>query len=169
MPRTRKSETLDKINRELLKYLIKNGRAKLTDLADQLKLSITAVKNRLKKLEDAKFILGYSTRIDFKKIGYPIVAFVKIYTEPDKRGRVIEELIKMKNVIELYEVTGDYDLIAKIAVKNVEDLREILALTMANIDGIKRTSTSLIIREHELSPAKLLEEEENEVRSPNKG
>ncbi|RLF81352.1 Lrp/AsnC family transcriptional regulator [Thermococci archaeon] len=151
--------TIDEIDKKILQLLKNNARISLTEIAKKVGLSVMGVKNRISRLEKKGIITNYSVNIDYTKLGYNIIAFVGISVEIKKRTKVLEELKKHKEVIELYEVTGVYDLIAKIIVKDMEELRKFLAVTMAEIEGITATYTMLITKEHEIQFNKQLLEE----------
>ena len=142
---------VDEIDKKILKILRSNARISLTRIAEEIGLSVMGVKNRISRLEKAGILRGYSANINYVKLGYNIIAFVGVNTEPKKRMDVIRELKKRKEVIELYEVTGTYDIIAKVAIKNMEELRKFLAITMAEVKGVTRTYTMIITNEHNIS------------------
>ncbi|ADT82991.1 Lrp/AsnC family transcriptional regulator [Thermococcus sp. SY098] len=147
---------LDEIDREILLLLKDNARMSLTDIAKKVGLSVMGVKNRIKKLEERGIIEGYSANISLSRLGYDIMAFVEISVEARVRREVAEALQKRKEVIELYEVTGTCDFMAKIVVRNMEELREFLAITLAKMEGIISTQTLLIIRNYRIKFDKLL-------------
>ena len=142
---------VDEIDKKVLKILRSNARISLTKIAKEIGLSVMGVKNRISRLEKAGILRGYSANIDYAKLGYSIIAFVGINTEPQKRIDVIKELKKRKEVIELYEVTGTYDIIAKVVIKDMEELRKFLAITMAEVEGVTSTYTMIITNEHNIS------------------
>jgi len=139
---------IDEIDEKILKILKSNARTSLTKIAKDVGLSVMGVKNRISRLEEAGVIKGYSADINYAKLGYNIIALVGVKTEPKKRMNVIRELKRREEIIEMYEVTGTYDIIAKVAIKNMEELREFLAITMAEIPGVTETHTMIIINEH---------------------
>jgi len=141
---------IDEVDRQILRMLKNNARISLTKIAKEIGLSVMGVKNRISRLEKAGVITGYSANINYVKLGYDIIAFVGVNVEPKKRMNVIRELKKQEEVIELYEVTGTYDIIAKVAIRNMEELRKFLAITMAEIEGITRTYTTIITNEHDI-------------------
>lgn len=151
---------IDEIDMKILQLLKNNARISLTEIAKKVGLSVMGVKNRINRLEKRRIITNYSASIDYTKLGYDIIAFVGISAEAKKRMEVLKELKKHKEIIELYEVTGMYDFIAKIIVKDMKELREFLALTMAEIEGVVATYTMLITKEHEIQFNKRLLEEE---------
>lgn len=150
---------IDDIDKKILILLKDNARISLTEIAKKVGLSVMGVKNRIKKLEEKGVIEGYSANINFTKLGYSIVAFVEISVEAKKRAEAVRELKKRKEVVELYEIGGTYDFIAKIVVKDMNELREFLAITLAKIEGIVATHTLLIIKDHKIGISRQLLED----------
>jgi len=139
---------IDEIDLKILRILNQNARVSLSNIADELGMSITAVKKRISKLEKANVITGYYTGINPKKLGYNMIAIVGIRVEPEKREKIIQSLIRYEGIIELYEVTGSYDLIAKIVARDIEHLRDLLAVP--GIQGILGTESMIILSSYDL-------------------
>ena len=73
---------LDPISRRILQLLVADGRASYQALADEVGLSRPAVMERVKRLEDGGYILGYTARLDRARTGFPVTAFVSSATQP---------------------------------------------------------------------------------------
>lgn len=127
------------------------------ELSRILGISVTAVKKRLTKLKNDEVLKQSTIILDFHKLGYEVVAFIKMSVDPSLREYVISKITKLKNVIELYEITGEYDLMAKVIVTNVDELRSTLLTTLTKIGGINRTSTMIVLRSHPCNQEKILE------------
>jgi DNA-binding Lrp family transcriptional regulator len=147
-----KSDTKD-----LLAILQKNPRAKLTGIARELGVSVTAVKKRIEGLEKKGIIKGYRAEIDYSKLNYALCAFVGVAIEPKKKEQVMEELSNIREVTELYDITGSFDALAKVYCRSMEDLRGLLAFTIGGIDGVRSTTTMMALKERDIS-IKLLED-----------
>jgi len=152
--------TIDDKDRMLISRLLINSREKLTNLAKLLRISVTAVNKRLKKLEDMGVVMRYTADIDFTKLGFGVIALVRIAVDPPKRNHVISELKKVKNILEFYEVSGDYDIVAKLVAKDIYDYRDRILTMLSKIDGIKKTLSMIVLGEHYCDPRDLLEVEE---------
>ncbi len=70
---------------------------------------------------------------------------INIYTESRSLDSVVNKLKRMEEVVDLYEVTGDYDVVAIVRSKNQKDLREFIKNKMLRIEGIKGTNTVVIL------------------------
>ncbi|MCD6157259.1 MAG: Lrp/AsnC family transcriptional regulator [Euryarchaeota archaeon] len=153
---------VDRKDRKLLSILLLNSREKLVDLAAALDISVTAVNKRLRKLEKMGIIRRYSVNLDFTKLGFGIIALVRMAIEPAKRNNVINELKKVRNILEFYEVSGDYDIVAKVIARDIDEYRDGVLTRLSKIDGIKKTSSMIVMGEHYCDPRLLLGDVDDE-------
>jgi DNA-binding Lrp family transcriptional regulator len=144
-------------SRPILAIIQDNPRAKLTDIAKELGVSVTAVKKRMENLEKRGVIRGYKTIIDYSKLGYTLCAFVALSIEPKRKEQVMEGLSGIREVIELYDITGSSDALAKVYCRSMEDLRELLAFNIGAMDGVRSTATMMVLKERDVA-IKLLED-----------
>ncbi|MDK2982775.1 MAG: Lrp/AsnC family transcriptional regulator, regulator for asnA, asnC and gidA [Thermococcaceae archaeon] len=140
---------IDEIDEKILAILKENSRVSLTSLSKMLGITTPAIKYRLEKLEKTGIIKRYSIEVDYEKLGYGIAAFVGINIDPSKRKKVISELLNTEEVLKIYEVTGEYDLLLEIRALDVSSLRKFLTLKLGSIKGILRTYTMTIVYEYE--------------------
>lgn len=144
------TEKIDEVDLALLKLLRKNSRISLTKIAKELGITVPAVKYRIQKLEQNGIIQKYSITINYEKLGYGIIAFVGINIDPTKRHQIMKKILELDEIIELFEVTGEYDIMVKIATKDIHSLREFLTFKLGGIEGVTRTYTMVIVREYDI-------------------
>ncbi|MFB6308121.1 MAG: HTH-type transcriptional regulator Lrp [Haloarculaceae archaeon] len=104
--------TYENLDRKLVNELLGDGRASLRSLAEDLDVSVTTVSNHLSDLEEEGIIQGYTPKIDYDAVGYDVTAVVQLKVEGSSLPEVTESLQEHKQMISVYEVTGDYDIIA---------------------------------------------------------
>ena len=123
---------LDSYDKKILFELDKNARISTTDLAKQLRKSKQFVDYRIKKLEQEKVILGYTTVIDYSKLGYiSIRVYFKLHNiAPEQQKAMEDDLIKDKEVWWLVTLEGPWDIAYAMAVKNVLDFYDYWDKTM---------------------------------------
>ena len=138
---------LDEIDIEILRMLIKNGRVRLTEMAKRVNKTPVTIRNHLKKLFDSGVIRAVVPLINHKALGYNLSAIILIQTKPEFLGALINWLKSKKNVLILYEITGRYDLLAKVIAKNDEDLVDFIK-KLSNSGLVTRVNTCLIMRSH---------------------
>lgn len=117
---------LDSINQKIIAALQANARVSYAELARRVHLSPPAVAERIRKLEEAGVITGYTLKVDLEKAGYPIVALVqcKVFRTQEKAFKAL--LLACGEVVECYNVTGEQAFIVKVATPSLSRLDEIL-------------------------------------------
>ncbi|WP_417813617.1 Lrp/AsnC family transcriptional regulator [Thalassospira alkalitolerans] len=134
---------LDDIDRRLIARLQQNARMPIAALARDVDLSRSAVQERLERLEQAKFIVGYTVQLG-KEARSLLLAEVMIQVEQKQSAGVVNALHKITHCARCLAISGEYDLIAEIAANTSEELDAVLDQIGA-IPGIKRTSSAIIL------------------------
>ena len=104
--------TYENLDRKLVNALLGDGRASLRSLGEDMDVSVTTVSNHLSDLEDEGIINGYTPKVDYDALGYDVTAIIQLKVEGSSLPDVTESLKEHKQMISVYEVTGDYDIIA---------------------------------------------------------
>ena len=104
--------TYENLDRKLVNELLGDGRASLRSLGEDMDVSVTTVSNHLSDLEDEGIINGYTPKVDYDALGYDVTAIIQLKVEGSSLPEVTESLKQHKQMISVYEVTGDYDIIA---------------------------------------------------------
>ena len=113
---------MDQIDIKILSLLEKNARMPLKQLAESIYLSSPATAARIEKLEQDGIISGYSVKLNYKKLGFPIIAFINLEVSPSQKAEFYPYICAHPNVIECSWVTGDYSMIIKVAFDSTEKL-----------------------------------------------
>lgn len=117
---------IDEIDRKMLKELQEDARISYAELGRRVGLTTPAVIERVRKLEDARIIVGYRADIDTAKVGLPITAFVRMSISGVDYSHIIEVAQNSNEVLECHRGTGGDSFIMKVAVASVEHLQEII-------------------------------------------
>jgi Lrp/AsnC family leucine-responsive transcriptional regulator len=117
---------LDKKDRLIIKALQQDARQSLSALGKQIGLSQPAVSERVKKLEDAGVICGYSARIDLRAIGLRFQAIVRVRTTHEHIRRYVALFESMPEVLDVVRVTGDDCFVVRCAFAESEDLERVV-------------------------------------------
>lgn len=84
-----------------------------------------------------------------KEIHMPrLLAFVDIFVEAQEMDGVIASLIKLEHLQELYEVTGEFDIVTLVSAADIEEFRDILKNRIMKIKGVKSTVSSIVLKAH---------------------
>lgn len=141
---------MDSIDKKLLSLLQQNTKSTTKELSVVLNLSVTATYERIKKLEREGVIQKYVVVLDKKKINRNFVVFCHIKLVQHSKDFVItfeKEVVKLDEVLECFHVSGDYDYILKINVKDMEAYREFMVTKLTTLQHIGSTHSSFVIEE----------------------
>lgn len=131
---------MDRIDKKLVTLLQDNARLPLKNLAEKVFLSSPAVSARIERLEEEGIILKYEAKVDYKKLGYNITAFINVEVAPVRKQDFYEFINKCPSVIECNCVTGVYSMLLKVVFKSTEDLD----IFIGQLQQFGRTSTQIV-------------------------
>ncbi len=147
---TEKSEKdFDRLDFAILKVLLADSRRSLQEIGAEVGLSTTSCWNRIKRLEQAGAIQGYTVKLDLARLGYrdTVIVQVNLESHSDETlyefGRVLETI---PEVLEAYLISGDYDYFIRIAVHDTRDYERLLREKLYKIPGIRHSKSSFVLR-----------------------
>jgi len=141
---------MDTTDRKLLMLLQQDSTKTTKELSLKLNLSVTAIYERVKKLEREGILKKYVAIVDQKKIDKNFVVFCHlklIQHTKEYLTRFEQEVTKLDEVLECYHVSGDYDYILKIYVKDMEAYREFMVTKLTTLQHIGSTHSTFMIGE----------------------
>jgi DNA-binding Lrp family transcriptional regulator len=138
-----KSE-IDKVDLQILSMLQKDCQLSFRKIADKIGISGIMASSRIKNLESKGVLKGYTAILDPVKLGYDLTAIIFIQTESGCVEDVENELSKASNVISLYEITGDFDIMAITKVKDKDSLNTLIKNLLVT-PHVKRTVTDITL------------------------
>ncbi len=77
-----------------------------------------------------------------------LLVFVDIFVEQPEMDRVVAALSKLDNLVNLYEVTGEFDIVTLISVEDVDEFRDVLHNKIMKIKGVRSTVSSIVLKTH---------------------
>lgn len=140
----------DKTDKKLLELLQNDSKQTNKELSHKLGLSVTAVYERIKKLEKEGFIEGYTAVINKQKINRNFVAFCHVKLVQHSQEFVFSferEVNNLDEVLECYHLSGDYDYLLKVIVKDMVAFREFMVKKLTKINHIGSTHSMFVINE----------------------
>ena len=149
---------LDKFDLAILGVLQKDARSSLQDISAQVGLSTTPCWNRIKRMETEGVIQGYTVRIDPAALGFTESVIVQVTLESHNDetiytfGRMLEDI---PEVLEATLISGDYDYLIRIAVRDTRDYERLLREKLYRIPGIRHSKSSFVLRRLKESPLPL--------------
>jgi Lrp/AsnC family leucine-responsive transcriptional regulator len=136
---------LDDIDLKILEIIQKHGRTRRNDLADRVGLSLPAVSERLRKLEEAGVISGYYARLNPGALGKDITAFVLVTVDSSRHyASFVEHVQNTEDILECHAITGEGTHLLKIRTENTSSLEKLLA-KIQSWTGVVKTTTSMVL------------------------
>jgi Lrp/AsnC family leucine-responsive transcriptional regulator len=139
---------LDEIDLVLLDTLQVDGRASMVDLARRVGLSTSATHARIRQLEQVGYVEGYVALLSWEKTGFDMLCFVSVSLQmhqPEQVSGFMQAVQAMPEVLECYHVTGEFDYLLKVAIRNRKDLERFVLHRLTPIPGVARLHTSLAL------------------------
>jgi len=138
------SDQLDRIDRNIVAELARNGRLSMSDLAAAVGLSKTPVQARVKRLEKDGLIRGYTAVIDREKMGEGHVAFVQVKLS-DTRSAALDDFNRaVRAVVEIEQchmIASSFDYLLKVRTTDIAAYRRILGERISALPHVSQTST----------------------------
>ena len=137
---------LDEADYRILDILQKDGRITFSDLADQVNLSRSAVRERIKNMQDSGIIRGFTAIIDAK--AYEKFVSVYIEAEPMKINDVAKELMKLNEIAIVSQHTGSTGLHVHAYIDSVDKVSKYLEENIYTIDGVRGVHFELLVHQY---------------------
>lgn len=136
---------MDHIDTKILQCLTRDARMNASQISQKVNLSISAVIERMKKMEASGLIKGYTAVIDEKMAGYNVQAMISIRLEHPKFNEEFNrQMCSHERVMECFYITGDFDYIARIGVSSTEELTKVLN-DIKQMPGVSLTRTYVVL------------------------
>lgn len=150
---------MDSIDKKLLKLLQQDAKKTTKELSLSLNLSVTAVYERVKKLEKERVMKQYVALLDREAIDKAFMVFCHLKLLQHSQEFISQfekEVIKLDEVLECFHVSGDYDYILKVYVKDMAAYREFMVTKLTSLQHIGSTHSTFMIGEVKNSTAFVL-------------
>lgn len=146
--------TYENLDEKLVNALLNDGRSSLRNLAEDLDVSVTTVSNHLSDLDDQGVIRGYTPKVDYGALDYDVTAVIQLKVEGSAITDVAATLREAKQMVSVYEVTGDHDVIAIAKFEDTDGMNDQIKGLLNDVN-VKETNTSVVLNtvcEHEQFP-----------------
>jgi Lrp/AsnC family leucine-responsive transcriptional regulator len=139
---------LDDADRRILRALQRDGRMPIIALAEAVGLSATPCQRRVKRLEEAGIIRGYSAQIAAARVGLPLQAFVQVSLEShaeDIVERFHKALAARPEILAAYTMSGEMDYLLLILAPDMETFGDFATRALLRLPGVKETRSSFVL------------------------
>ncbi|MBO0455055.1 MULTISPECIES: Lrp/AsnC family transcriptional regulator [Enterococcus] len=137
---------MDKTDLAILDILKKDSRQSSKKISEMVDLSTPAVIERLRKLENSGVLQQYTIKMDRKKLGQSILAFISVKLDRTGNTNNFKNVItKYPAVLECHKVTGEYDYLLKVAATDLSHLEHFLFQKLKQVRGVGETQTTITL------------------------
>ena len=124
--------------------MLKNCRGSYRELASRLKMHPTTLISRMNRLEKTGVIRGYGANVDLGKLGFEFMGMVQIKIAKGKLLEAQEKISRLRGVVAVYDITGEYDSVAIIAAKSREGFSQTIK-SFLSLPHVEHTNTQVIL------------------------
>ncbi len=137
---------MDAIDYKILHCLKENARQKASAIGDAINLSVSAVLERIRKMEKCGLIEGYTVMLDQKQLGNDMTALMEVSLEHPRYYDSFTDMVRSnENIVSCDYLTGDFDFILKILTDTSESL-EFIHRQIKSLDGVSNTRTHFVLK-----------------------
>jgi Lrp/AsnC family transcriptional regulator, leucine-responsive regulatory protein len=141
---------LDSMDRRILSILSEDARLSMREIARRVHLSPGSVAERIARLEERGVILGYHARIAPATLGYRLEAIVGLQTTQSvPLEDILRELLEVPEVEGAYVVSGSWDVVVRIRVRDHQHLRDVIVRAFWKMNAFRHSETMVVFDTHE--------------------
>lgn len=147
---------LDSIDKKILALVQKNAQLTTKEIAGSLNMSITPIYERIKRMERHKIILKHVALVDRKKVGKDLIGFCNVSLKQHNREQLQkfeQDVIQFDEVLECYHITGKFDYMIKIAVKDMAAYHAFTFNHLATLENVGNVHTVFAMNDIKYSTA----------------
>ena len=154
------------MRREILKYLERNSKINLQELAVLLGSDEVMIANEIAQMEKEKIICGYHTLIDWDKVGMEkVTALIEVKVTPQRNqgfDRIAERIYNYPEVNAVYLISGGYDFLITLKARTLKEVSEFVSGKLAPLDAVLSTATHFVLKKYKDHGAVLVAKTESE-------
>ncbi|MDI3502002.1 MAG: hypothetical protein PWR13_930 [Archaeoglobi archaeon] len=144
IPRDEIGEMVDEMDLRILELLMKDGRMSFRKIAENLGVSVNTVINRVNEMVKKGVVKGFIPEVDSRKLGFGITAIIGISATGPSLVEIERKISENENVLGVYDVTGNFDIILIGKFRDTEDLDRFIK-SLQKIERIQRTETFVVL------------------------
>lgn len=136
---------IDEMDRRILSLLQQDARLPNAEIARRVGMAPSATLERLRKLEERGVILGYECRVDARKLGLGLTAFIFVRASEKGDHETGDRLRQHPNVLEVHHIAGEDCYLVKVRASDTEDLGRMLRMEFNALPGVQSTRTTIVL------------------------
>lgn len=137
---------MDDVDARIVDLLQLNARLTQAEIAKKVGLSQPSVADRIRKLEEQKIVTGYVARVDPRKLGKDVTAFIGVGIEhPKYFAGFATQVMAMDEILECHRVAGQDSYLLKVRTENTQTLDRLLVEGLRTLPGVTSTRTTIVL------------------------
>ena len=138
---------IDKLDKQIREYLVKDARKPFTEIAKDLLVSPGTIHVRVKKMEQMGIIKSTSISVDYEKLGFGFIAYIGLYTSRSSTSpQIIDALGRVPEVTVAHLATGKYGIFCKIRCRDASHAKDVI-FRINDIEGVENTESMISLEE----------------------
>lgn len=136
---------MDNMDTKIIGILKENSRVSASEISRNVGLSVPAVSERIRKLEEHGVIQKYTIKLNEQILGYNIKAFIMVRLQDvDALPNFKKQMLEFPNILECHHIAGEFDYLMKTIVETTEDLEDFITNKLKRIEGLSNCRTHLV-------------------------
>jgi Lrp/AsnC family leucine-responsive transcriptional regulator len=144
------NKELDEVDRGILTLLQTDARMFHKDIAEKLHKSVTSIHTRIRNLETEGYIIRYTAIVDHKKIGRGLIAYTQVTIKEHSQESLSafqREAVKLKEVMDCCHMTGDFDFLLRIAIRDMDEYNDVLMNKLSKLPDVGKMQSFFVMSE----------------------
>ena len=153
------NNNLDQTDIGILNLLQQDARLSHKELAHQLHKTVTPIHVRVRRLQEDGYIKRYAAIVDPKKIGRDLIAYTQVQLKEHSQKTLLAfsaEVIKLTEVMECYHMTGAFDFLLRIAIRDMNEYNDVLMKKLSNLPDVGMMQSFFVMSEAKYETAYML-------------
>jgi Lrp/AsnC family transcriptional regulator, regulator for asnA, asnC and gidA len=140
---------IDDIDLKILAELQKDANISVPKLSKKINVNASVVYSRIKRLTKRQLIKKFTIEVNDDVLGYNVSAIIGLNIDSKVREQILEEILTMEGIRDVYEVTGRFDLLIMVKARSLEDLHLTVSAKIGKLNGVNHTETFIEMRRRE--------------------
>ncbi|WP_410768631.1 Lrp/AsnC family transcriptional regulator [Fontibacillus sp. BL9] len=137
---------MDNVDVQIVELLKQNSRITSSEISKAVHLSVPAVSERIRKLEEKGTIERFTLRLNREAAGRQLLAYISVIIEHPKYIEAFtRQVVKESCILECHHLAGDYDYMLKVGVRDINSLEQFISGTMKQFAGVVKTKTTIVL------------------------
>lgn len=137
---------MDFTDKQILEHLKSNGKATASEISKVVNLSLPAVSERIRKLNQSGIIEHYTVKLNRQELGYGLLAMIFVNVLSNENiADFRREIVTFPEVIECHHIAGEYDYLLKVLLQDTAELEEFLTKKLKSMPSVAETNTLIIL------------------------